>query len=140
MTTRLLTAAALLLLAAPAAFAQQSRYANPAGSYGPYARPALSPYLNMIRGGDPAANYYLGVVPERERRALNVQFGSELQDLEQRTSAPAAGEREPAIPELPVTGHPSYFLNYSTYYNLGGAPGRTGLTAPAPPPAPRRSR
>ena len=30
--------------------------------------PPLSPYLNLLRGGDPAANYFLGVRPEQQRR------------------------------------------------------------------------
>jgi hypothetical protein len=30
--------------------------------------PTLSPYLNMLRGGDPAANYFLGTLPDFQRR------------------------------------------------------------------------
>src|SRR5207247_6563256 len=53
--------------------AQAPYYGQPyGGSYrsmgGGFGRPGLSPYLNMLRGGSPAANYYLGVVPEFERQ------------------------------------------------------------------------
>ncbi len=33
-----------------------------------YSRPPLSPYLNLLRGGDPAVNYYLDVVPALQKR------------------------------------------------------------------------
>jgi hypothetical protein len=112
------------------AFAQPQRY-NPASTYGPFSRPALSPYLNLIRGGDPAANYYLGVVPERDRRANTVQFGAQLLDLEARSDAASRAAPEPDIPQLGATGHPAYFLNYSSYYNFAGA-GRPAQPAAAP--------
>jgi hypothetical protein len=47
----------------------------------PQNSPLLSPYLNLLRGGNPAANYYLGVVPERARRANETQLGSNLNQL-----------------------------------------------------------
>src|SRR5262245_56602670 len=40
--------------------------------------PSLSPYLNLLRGGNPAANYYLGVVPELQRRTQAAQFGGAI--------------------------------------------------------------
>src|SRR5215467_3564741 len=46
--------------------------------------PNLSPYLNLLRGGNPAANYYLGVVPEVERRNNAATFRAGIQDLAQR--------------------------------------------------------
>ncbi len=86
----------------------------------PYARPQLSPYLNLLRGGSPSANYYLGVVPERDRRRFERNFGTAVQDLTRRVETPAQPGEELVRP-LPSTGHPTYFLNYSTYYNLGGS-------------------
>ena len=64
------------------------------GGYAPYNRqqPQLSPYLNLLRGGDPASNYYLGVVPERERRRNDALFRSSILDLEQRTQQLAEAE------------------------------------------------
>jgi hypothetical protein len=35
------------------------------GYSSPYGGPPLSPYQNLQRGGDPASNFYLGVVPDR---------------------------------------------------------------------------
>ena len=40
--------------------------------------PMLNPYLNLLRGGNPAANYYLGVIPEQQRRAQAAQFGGAI--------------------------------------------------------------
>ena len=123
--TRLLLfgAAALGLVAmAPAPAAAQYPYGQSYGGYRPmggaYGRPGLSPYLNMLRGGSPAANYYLGVVPEFERRARDVQYGSALFDLERRAAAPVSAEDEDLLPSLPGTGHPAVFGYYQPYYNL----------------------
>jgi hypothetical protein len=119
------------------ASAQYSQFYGPAyrpgGAYGSYGRagPALSPYLNLTRGGNPAANYFLGVLPEIERRANKAEVGTMLNDLERRLETPAA---QPLPTEdvigsltgggLPPTGHAAVFTNYSTYY---------GLTAPTAP-------
>lgn len=35
---------------------------------GPNAKPPISPYLNLLRGGELAANYYLDVVPFLQRQ------------------------------------------------------------------------
>lgn len=100
-------------------------------TYGSYGRsgPALSPYLNLTRGGNPAANYFLGVLPEIDRRATKAEQGTAISDLERRTETPGA---QPLAPDdvigaltgggLPPTGHPVAFTSYGTYY---------GLTAPA---------
>ena len=53
--------------------------------YGPNYRPALSPYLNLLRGGDPAANFFLGTVPEFQRRADTFGAQRAIGDLEERT-------------------------------------------------------
>src|SRR4029077_3405965 len=80
----------------------RSTSANPY-SYNPYSRPTLSPYLNMLRGGNPAANYYLGVVPEVERRADYNRLNSRTLDLERELRKNA--EPEDALPTLESTGH-----------------------------------
>lgn len=90
-----------------------AQYAPPTG-YPQAGRPALSPYLNLLRGGDPAANYYSGVVPEQvsrsnfaaiqgSLRALN----TELYDLGQQQSS-SAGSIFDQTP-LPATGHRTYY-------------------------------
>jgi hypothetical protein len=57
----------------------------------PSGQPRLSPYLNLLRGGNPAANY-MGVVPEIERRRFESQAIAGFQDLERRAAARASGE------------------------------------------------
>jgi hypothetical protein len=113
--------------------------------YNRYPQPALSPYLNLLRGGSPSANYFLGVLPERDRRAMDLQFRNSISDIDRRLATPAPeaielGER----PRLPPTGHATYFSNYSSYYNLyplqrtGQAP--AALAAPIAPAPTRRAR
>ena len=40
-------------------------------NYGVGFRPRLSPYLDLANGGNPAVNYYLGTLPEFDRRATH---------------------------------------------------------------------
>jgi hypothetical protein len=112
-------AAALLWLAAGSAHAQYyGRSGYGAGYYG--GRPQLSPYLNLLRGGDPAANYYAGVLPAFQQRAVNAQYGSAIVDLDRRVYGP---DGEGDIGELTnTTGHPTAFLNTSSYFGALNAP------------------
>ncbi len=132
MTRLILTGFAVLgvlcFLATGRASAQYYR-----GSYGSYGRPgpALSPYLDLTRGGNPATNYFLGVLPEIDRRRTKEQQGQAIIDLERRTEPPGAQLplAEGVVGELtggglPPTGHAAGFATYGTYYNL---------TAPAAP-------
>jgi hypothetical protein len=109
-----------------------AQYSQPNfGTYGSYGRgaPALSPYLNLTRGGNPAANYFLGVLPEIDRRRTKAEQGREINDLELRSDV-LASQQTLADDEtskltgggLPPTGHAATFTNYGTYF---------GLTAPA---------
>jgi len=93
---------------------------NRPGLY-PYGTPGLSPYLDLTRGGNLAANYFLGTIPEIERRRNAARFGAAIQDLERRptTTEPAVDE---LVPTLPGTGHPVAFMSYYPYYNLGSIP------------------
>src|SRR6516225_5942547 len=75
-----LALAALVLAGAGTARAQFLPPSRP--NYGPGYRPQLSPYLNLLRGGDPASNYFLGVIPEQQRRANNQLFRQEISALE----------------------------------------------------------
>jgi hypothetical protein len=98
-------------------FAQAGPYVSP-GPYGysqyGYGTPRLSPYLNLLRGGNTAANYFMGVVPEVERRANARLFTNQIQDLERRVQ----GIEEPGelFPRLSETGHPAVFGNYGSYF------------------------
>src|SRR6476646_5252443 len=98
------------------------------GSYGSYGRsgPALSPYLDLTRGGNPATNYFLGVLPEIDRRRTKVEQGTAIVDLERRTDAQAAqlqaleagGALDLTGGGLPPTGHATGFGTYGSYYGL----------------------
>jgi hypothetical protein len=134
LTLTVLVALGLLgFVSVPSAFAQNYPYYGP--SYGGYGRsgPALSPWLNLTRGGNPAANYFLGVLPEIDRRATKAEVNSTLMDLERRIELPG-----PTVPggtddilgdlktgALPPTGHAAVFTAYGSYY---------GLTPPSQPP------
>ncbi|MBV9125363.1 MAG: hypothetical protein JO112_18565 [Planctomycetes bacterium] len=122
------------LLVASSAWAQNFPYSNNIrfGAYTP--PPLVSPYLNLLRGGNPAVNYYWGVQVERQQEMTNSQFGAILQDLERRevtgpNATSANPEAESLLPTLPGTGHPTAFMNTGTYFNSG--PGtRPGTNLP----------
>lgn len=150
--TRLGLASLALLVAALAAHAQpSSTYPYNLNLYGPglvspynssFTRPGpnLSPYLNLLRGGNPAANYYLGVVPEIERRNNAAAFSAGITDLARRIESPLTETTgEELFPALPQTGHPVQFFNFSYYFGSGPGgrpqqqqPGQGGVT-PVPP-------
>jgi hypothetical protein len=97
---------------------------RPGGLY-PAGTPPLSPYLDLTRGGNLAANYFLGTIPEIQRRQNTALFGAAIQDLERRapvTETPA----DDLVPTLPGTGHPVAFQSYYPYYLLGARPGQPG--------------
>jgi hypothetical protein len=136
---RLALAAVALLgpLAAGQARAQPFDYPIRPPAYGPFYRPGLSPYLNMLRGGDPAVNYYLGVVPEFQRRRNDAVFRGAILDLEARTAAaPALAAEDVDIARpLAQTGHVTAFNNTANYFNnpipLTGVGARTIATTPS---------
>src|SRR5262249_30102919 len=84
----------------------------------------LSPYLNLLRGGDISANYFLGVVPEFQRRANYNQLRTAIQEVDMRAAQAETDVLDLARP-LEMTGHPTGFGYYSSFYpGLGtGRPG-----------------
>jgi hypothetical protein len=140
MRSALMASALALGLLSPAV--ANAQYAN--SPYGPlyrpglypYGTPGLSPYLDLTRGGNRAANYFLGTIPEIERRRNAAVFGAAIQDLERRNVAVEPAIEE-LVPTLPSTGHPVAFMNYYPYYLIGPQP-----TQPAarPQTAPARTR
>jgi hypothetical protein len=140
----LATFAGFLLLAAGSASAQVTvPYGAPA--YGPFYQPMLSPWLNLLRGGDPAANYFLGVLPEMQRRQNARVFGAAIQTLDQRAAAPAATPEELELyTPLRSTGHATAFNNTLNYFNTNAprttptTPRRQQPQAPGGPPQPGR--
>lgn len=96
---------------------------NPAPLYGPGYTAPLSPFLNLLRGGDSASNYFLGVIPEQQRRANTRAFGTALgtlaqQQRSQQTQSQAADAD--LFTPLPTTGHPVAFQNYGGYFSQPG--------------------
>jgi hypothetical protein len=101
--------------------------------YGAYNQPTLSPYLNLLRGGNQAINYFGLTLPEVQGRANAVQFRSAIQDLEQRTQQPAPTADDLFKP-LTSTGHPTAFGNLGGYFGPATQPGavRPGGGTPIP--------
>lgn len=97
----------------------------------PINRPAVSPYLNLFRGGNPAVNYYDLVRPQQE-------FGNALQQLQQQQAAPAVPLAAEAVQGIPVTGHTAVFMNFSRFYNrpIGGPASMTPVAVPPATVAP----
>ena len=95
------------------------------GGAGNIQRPAFSPYLNLLRSGSAALNYYGLVRPEQQfRQSIGTLQGSVAAN--QQAIGGIQAEVEGGIP---ATGHPTQFLNYSGYFLSGGAAGG-GATRP----------
>jgi hypothetical protein len=134
--TLVLLAAGAALLAAAGTASAQAPYNVP--QYGVGFRPGLSPYLNLLRGGDPAANYYLGVIPEFERRQNSTIFRGALLELDQKVARDTV---ELGLGEaVTSTGHITAFGNTGGYF--GSLTGRTaqGAARQTQPAAPGRTR
>ncbi|MCI0461036.1 MAG: hypothetical protein L0Z62_29155 [Gemmataceae bacterium] len=136
---RILTLSCVLVLglAEPAA-AQPGFFPRPSPYQSTAFQPPLSSYLNLRRGANtPGLNYFLGVLPDQERRTLANQLFTPDFGVVQRPDLFA--ETGDVLPELPATGHPVRFLTYGSYYNLGPQGQRgTGLLSPTFRPQPRR--
>jgi hypothetical protein len=139
-TVSLLTLGSLLVSssAAPAQvpFFQGSGYANPTNQFTPYNSPLnplntppISPWINLgsrttTNSGtsslsNPAAAYFLGVIPEQQRRADQATFGAAIQNLYQRTQTPAEDTTGLMnLQKLPPSGHTAAFQYYGTYYSF----------------------
>jgi len=106
----------------------QFSYQRPPTS--PTPRPAVSPYLNLLRSGDPAVNYNTLVRPQIEQPRAIQQLQIEVQQQQdqamvgQRFAVPA-GINPTAV--LPFTGHPTQFMNYSHYFTTAAT--RQGVPA-----------
>lgn len=148
MTRYLIVTIAILGLAgsASAQFPMQpfSPYQSPSNPspflpniYNPVNQP-LSPYLNLLRGGNPSVNYFYGVRPGTvggfgqgigapftaaggNRQLFFPQFAAAPDPLLTPESGPGAG--------LPPAGHPVVFNNTGGYFPApaGGPGGRGGM-------------
>jgi hypothetical protein len=121
---RTLTAAALgFLVVLTPTVARAQAYVRP--STNPFQTPAVSPYLNLARGGNPAINYYGVVRPQ-------TQYGQSILQLQQQVAATQGVTATEAALALPTTGHPTRFFNYSHYFFSQGGAGLYGAGAAAP--------
>lgn len=102
--------------------AAQTTFPYRAPAYGVGFQAPLSPYFNLLRGGDPSANYFLGTVPEFQRRQDRKVFSAGLADLDRREAEDARELRveEELMPRLPATGHPTGFGNTGSYFSQPG--------------------
>ena len=127
----LLAAVAWLFSSAGSASAQPFPLSAP--NYGVGYRPALSPYLNLLRGGDPAANYFIGTVPEQDRRQNTRLFSSALIEMDQRVTN-LTQELDLSVP-ITSTGHITAFGNTGNYFatNHVVTPASRAITAPGKP-------
>ena len=116
----------LFAIAASSLFATTARAQVPGfpgappfgGGLGVIGRPTVSPYLNIMRGGDPAINYYGLVRPQ-------VAFSRAFQALDNNVVALQADVNQPS-----QTGQRSSFMTQGRYFM------NTGTGGPARQPQP----
>jgi hypothetical protein len=92
-------------------------------------RPAVSPYLNMLRGSNAAINYY-GVVRPQIQTAQTLQHLQNQQLLLPTVQRTVPLTNDDLVDGLPSTGHPVQFMSYSHYFpqpgNRGGVSSNVG--------------
>jgi hypothetical protein len=102
-------------------------YIGPASPFAPSPRPVISPYLNFLRGGSPAANYFLGTVPQLQAQAQAGRFV--LPDVGTLRQQQVTADILELLPQLPETGHMVQFQSYGPFYSsLNRGPRSTLLT------------
>jgi hypothetical protein len=122
-----------LTLATAGCSLMTSASASAQGTIGQYSqpqwqsRPALSPYLNMLRpGSNPALNYY-GLVRPQMNTAQNLQnLQQQVQQLDSTVLNQGMSTGQPSAGSFLTTGHPVAFLNYGTFFPMYGRGGRGG--------------
>jgi hypothetical protein len=105
--------------------------------------PPVSPYLNLLRGGIPAVNYFNFVRPMvQPLTPLDMQLpvASLASTYPTEDGSPDLPAQAGAIPR--ATGHPTAFMSYQGYFNTFGTIGspmqRGGAMQRPPAMAPRR--
>jgi hypothetical protein len=126
----------LLLVGTGSAFAQYAPLNPNTGGYfgpSPLNRPALSPYLNLARPDTPAGiNYYLGTIPEQQRRFNEAYLRNQVYQLQGQPLIPPVTAPEEPLAAPPGSGHATAFQYYSGYY--AQVPRLANRAAPVPPP------
>jgi hypothetical protein len=115
--------ALLLTLSEPAAAQMSGPFLQPRSGGLPQTpfstSPVVSPYLDIVRGGNPAINWYLGTLPEFDRRNFQNTLLAALPGLEGYGNQPAGIAQNFEIPTLPQTGHLAGFQSFGSFYSFG---------------------
>jgi hypothetical protein len=114
MKRSLFAALAALVLSPGVLHAQLAPY-SPPQTYNPYARPTISPYLNLVRPAPVALNYFGLVRPQIQTSRALQQFQQELITVAGGLT-PALEQAGTASNNMLTTGHKAMFYNYSTYF------------------------
>jgi hypothetical protein len=95
----------------------------------------LSPYLNMLRGGNPAVNYFYGVRPAQNQGAFGAPFLGSTGMYGRQTFFPNVDTLyeldETSSAGMHPTGHPFGFNNTLGYFGAMGASGQHNTNQPA---------
>ena len=123
------TALILLVWTSSPVLAQRKSTARSGARQGNFnntlSRPAVSPYLNLLRtDSSPAQNYYNLVRPQIDQRDATLQQGSQINRLRSDVQK-APGFRGSAVARMSPTGHHAGFMNTS-HFHASGATGATG--------------
>src|SRR5262249_17905772 len=113
------------------------------GYYNPYLnQPMLSPYLNLVRNGNngvtPGINYFLGTLPEIQRRSVQAVYGQAINQLQREVTGEIEATDEMA--ELRESGHPASSHPTGGSFASGTAGGPTRLSTGAYRPPAKRGR
>lgn len=111
---------AAVLLFPTTALAQYFRPQSPGPALAPLPQPRVTPYLGLLNGGNPAANYYLLVQPEVKRGIDTRVLSSGFADIGSLAPARSAEEADELlrIPVQPQSGHYSGFLVANPYFTF----------------------
>jgi hypothetical protein len=88
----------------------------------PYGTGGISPFVNMLRPGNPAVNYYGLVQPQIQ---ANQQFGQLQQQTQQLARGQASLVAPPTNQAQTPTGHATGFMQHGHYFMTTGI-GRQG--------------
>lgn len=91
----------------------------------------LSPYLNLLRGGNPAVNYFYGVQPGLMNGAFRSPLAGNSQMQGRQTFFPQTDnlydlENVSPLDGFRATGHPIGFNNTLNYFGSGSSMGAVG--------------
>ena len=110
------------------AMAQFGGGSNPQGN-----SPTISPYINLLRGGNTGLNYYGLVRPQQDFALQNQQLGQGIQSLQmQQGSQLQMNSGSYGYSQLGMTGHPVIFNSFGNgqfsggYFGMGGGMGGGG--------------